>query len=43
VMAGEAATKEMMDYPGADDGVRGMQFIEQVIASGKSAVKWLDF
>ena len=28
------------DFPGIDDGVRGMLFIEKVVASGKSKVKW---
>jgi len=36
-------TQEMLDFPSADDGVRGMAFIESVIASGKSDQKWFDF
>jgi len=28
------------DFPGIDDGVRGMVFIEKVVASGKSKQKW---
>lgn len=35
--------KLFADYPGIDDGIRGMAFIENVIASGKSTEKWLDF
>lgn len=31
------------DYPTVQDGVRGMQFIERVIESGKSAKKWIKF
>ncbi|MFT4668088.1 MAG: putative dehydrogenase [Gammaproteobacteria bacterium] len=31
------------DYPRVDDGVRGMQFIERVVASGKSKQKWVKF
>jgi predicted dehydrogenase len=31
------------DFPKVEDGVRGMQFIEQVIGSGKSAKKWIKF
>ncbi|WP_316804984.1 Gfo/Idh/MocA family oxidoreductase [Pedobacter nototheniae] len=42
-LEGREATAEMLDFPGADDGVRGMAFIENVIASGKSDQKWLDF
>lgn len=33
----------MLDFPTVDDGVRGMAFIENVIASGKSDQKWFDF
>jgi len=32
-----------LDFPTVSDGVRGMQFIERVIASGKSEKKWLPF
>ncbi len=31
------------DFPSIDDGVRGMAFIETVIASSKSAEKWTTF
>jgi predicted dehydrogenase len=31
------------DYPTVHDGVRGMRFIEKVIASGKSKNKWVQF
>ncbi|GAB3634920.1 Gfo/Idh/MocA family oxidoreductase [Hymenobacter arcticus] len=41
--AGTAATPEMLDFPSVSDGVRGMAFIEHVIASGKSTEKWTDF
>ena len=34
--------KESLDYPSITEGVRGMAFIETVIASGKSDQKWLD-
>lgn len=40
---GKEPTEEMLDFPNADDGVRGMAFIENVIASGKSDQKWFDF
>ncbi|MGH2562866.1 MAG: Gfo/Idh/MocA family protein [Ginsengibacter sp.] len=40
---GEEPTKVMLDFPGADDGVRGMAFIENVVASGESKEKWTDF
>jgi predicted dehydrogenase len=40
---GKQPTKEMLDFPGVDDGVRGMAFIENVVASGNSNEKWTDF
>lgn len=40
---GTAAQKEWLDFPGIEDGIRGMAFIENVIASGKSENKWIDF
>ncbi|MCC8423317.1 Gfo/Idh/MocA family protein [Mucilaginibacter sp. UR6-11] len=40
---GTQASPEAQDYPGIDDGVRGMAFIENVIASGKSDIKWTKF
>ena len=42
-LEGKTPTKEMLDFPGVDDGVRGMAFIENVVASGKSTEKWTDF
>ena len=40
---GSTAEPEALDYPGIQDGVRGMAFIENVIASGKSTEKWTKF
>lgn len=40
---GETPTQEMLDFPGADDGIRGMAFIDCVVASGQSENKWTDF
>lgn len=34
---------ELNDFPGIEDGLRGMAFIENVIQSGKSDVKWTEF
>jgi predicted dehydrogenase len=42
-LAGKEATPEELDFPGIEEGVRGMAFIENVIASGKSDTKWTDF
>ncbi|HTM94035.1 MAG TPA: Gfo/Idh/MocA family oxidoreductase [Flavisolibacter sp.] len=35
--------QEWLDFPGVEDGVRGMAFIDNVIESGKSETKWLEF
>ncbi|HQV59926.1 MAG TPA: Gfo/Idh/MocA family oxidoreductase [Chitinophagaceae bacterium] len=42
-MEGVEPKEEWLDFPGADEGIRGMVFIEQVIASAKSKEKWIDF
>lgn len=40
---GRTPAPESLDYPGIRDGLRGMAFIEQVIASGRSEQKWIPF
>lgn len=40
---GTKPTPEMLDFPNAEDGVRGMAFIENVVASGTSKNKWTPF
>jgi predicted dehydrogenase len=42
-MEGKTADAESLDYPGIEEGVRGMAFVENVIASGKSDKKWTEF
>jgi predicted dehydrogenase len=42
-MAGQTAPPEALDYPGLEEGIRGMAFIENVIASGHSDAKWTKF
>jgi len=42
-LEGKTPTKEMLDFPGVEDGIRGMAFIENVVASGNSKEKWTDF
>ena len=42
-MEGKTPTPEMLDFPGVEDGVRGMAFIDNVVASGNSKEKWTDF
>jgi hypothetical protein len=33
----------MLDFPGVEEGVRGMAFIDNVVASSKSSQKWTSF
>jgi len=33
----------MLDFPQVDEGVRGMAFIDQVVASNQSPEKWTKF
>lgn len=40
---GKQPKPEWLDFPGIEDGVRGMAFIENVIESGKSEKKWMEF
>ncbi|MEP6926377.1 MAG: Gfo/Idh/MocA family oxidoreductase [Ginsengibacter sp.] len=42
-LEGKEPTKEMLDFPGVNDGVRGMAFIENVVASAQSNDKWKEF
>ena len=42
-LEGVEPSKESLDFPGVDDGVRGMAFIDNVVASGQSDKKWTDF
>ena len=40
---GEEPKKEWLDFPGTEDGLRGMAFIENVVKSSESSQKWLSF
>jgi predicted dehydrogenase len=40
---GKEPTKEMMDFPKVEEGIRGMAFINTVVASSASTEKWTDF
>lgn len=42
-LANKEPQPEWLDFPGVDEGVRGMYFIEKVIESGKSDQKWIEF
>lgn len=40
---GNIAKAEWLDFPGVDDGIRGMAFIENVVKSSQSNEKWTEF
>ncbi|MFM6924465.1 MAG: Gfo/Idh/MocA family protein [Ferruginibacter sp.] len=40
---GMAPQEEWTDYPGIEEGIRGMAFIENVVVSSASEIKWMDF
>jgi hypothetical protein len=37
---GTKPTPENLDFPGVEDGIRGMAFIDSVVASSQSKEKW---
>ncbi|QEC67726.1 Gfo/Idh/MocA family oxidoreductase [Panacibacter ginsenosidivorans] len=41
-MDGKEPTKEMLDFPGVEDGIRGMAFIDNVVLSAQSTEKWTE-
>lgn len=41
--SGEIPKKEWLDFPGVEEGIRGMAFIINVVASSKSEMKWKKF
>lgn len=40
---GKEPTKEMLDFPRVEEGIRGMAFIDNVVASAQSESKWTDY
>jgi hypothetical protein len=40
---GKTPTPEMLDFPGMEDGIRGMAFIDNVVASAHSDKKWTPY
>ena len=40
---GRKVDKEIYDFPGIEDGIRGMLFVEKVLESGKSDKKWISY
>ncbi len=41
-MEGEEPTKEMLDFPTVEDGIRGMAFIDNVVASNLADNTWVE-
>lgn len=42
-LQGGTPTEAMLDFPNVEDGIRGMAFIENAVASSQSDQKWFDF
>jgi predicted dehydrogenase len=42
-LAGESLTSEEMDFPGVDEGVQGVKFIEKCVESSKNGATWVNF
>ena len=42
-MNDENPKKEWLDFPGVEDGVRGMQFIEAILKNNNADTKWTNF
>lgn len=40
---GTSPKEEALDFPGVEDGIRGMAFIDNVVKSGQSKEKWTRF
>lgn len=40
---GTEPSQEALDFPGVEDGIRGMAFIDNVVASAQSDKKWTDY
>lgn len=41
-LSGGEPTSENLDFPGVEDGIRGMAFIDNVVASAQSEQKWTE-
>ena len=42
-MNGEKPKEEWLDFPGIEEGIRGMAFVDNVVESGQSEMKWKEF
>ena len=40
---GETPKAEWLDFPGVEEGIRGMAFVDNVVASSESEEKWKEF
>ncbi|MFY9464150.1 MAG: Gfo/Idh/MocA family oxidoreductase [Sediminibacterium sp.] len=40
---GTTPSKEALDFPTVEDGIRGMAFIDNVVASAQSELKWTEY
>ncbi|MGG2377423.1 gfo/Idh/MocA family oxidoreductase, partial [Salmonella enterica] len=40
---GTTPAKEALDFPSVEDGIRGMAFIDNVVASAASDKKWTEY
>jgi hypothetical protein len=40
---GKEPSPEMLDFPSVEDGLRGMAFIDNVVASAQSDKKWTPY
>jgi predicted dehydrogenase len=40
---GETPKAEWLDFPGVEEGIRGMAFVDNAVASGESEMKWREF
>lgn len=42
-LSGESLSDEELDFPGVDEGVQGVKFIEKCVESSKKGAAWIDF
>ena len=42
-LSGGSLSKEELDFPGVDEGVQGVKFIEKCVESSKKGAVWIDF
>src|SRR5690606_22274360 len=43
INAGTEPKEEWLDFPGAEDGLRGMAFVQLAVENSQSNIKWTDF